>query len=163
MGFQSVDELNTFSFEDCQITGVKLTSEGINLEVEALIVRPENSQNTNFTTSYAGTTQIRLQGGKIVAGCKEGYKYYNANEELISEKPDEAMDVDTLTEILKKADGAYLFSIMENKSPVVGQYRMGLEFVDESEYGGMSDSFWLDFDCDKIIFNWERYMNRVQM
>jgi len=163
MAFQSIDELNTFSFEDCQISDVVFSEDGINIQVEALIVRPENSQNTNFTTSYAGTTQIRLIGGRVLSGCKEGYKYYNANEELISEKPDEPMKAEELKDVLKKSEGAYLFSIRQCEGPENGDYILGLEFVDESEYGGMSDSFQIVLGCDKMIFNWDRYMNRVQM
>ena len=49
MKFESVNELEKFSFEDCVITGLEERPERFILNLEALIVLPENSQNTNFT------------------------------------------------------------------------------------------------------------------
>ena len=85
MGFQSVDELEHFSFRDCQINTFRVTEEGLFLEVEALIVKANNSQNTNYTESYAGTTRILFEDGKLLSGKKDGYKYYDANEVLLSD------------------------------------------------------------------------------
>lgn len=164
MGFQSVDELEQFSFEDCQITSFQIKEEGIFFEVEALIVKARNSQNTNYTDSYAGTTQIRLLGGRILSAFKEGYKYYNANDVLVNEIPDESLSVAEIKAFPKKCDGAFLFA-MEKREDVEGQihYAVGIEFGDDSEYGSnVTDTYQLDVAFDKAIVNWERYMNRVQ-
>ena len=66
MAYKSVDELEHFRFDDCQIDTFVVTENGVELMVEALIVKADNSQNTNYTESYAGTTKIRITDGKLI-------------------------------------------------------------------------------------------------
>lgn len=40
-------------------------------------------------------------------------------------------------------------------------YSLGIEFEDESE-GTVSDSYCLNILFEKAVFEWDRYMNRVQ-
>ena len=49
VAYTSVDELEHFRFDDCQINTFAVTENGVELMVEALIVRADNSQNTNYT------------------------------------------------------------------------------------------------------------------
>ena len=51
VAYKSVDELEHFRFDDCQIDTFAVTENGVELMVEALIVRADNSQNTNYTES----------------------------------------------------------------------------------------------------------------
>ena len=164
MGFQSVDELEHFSFRDCQINTFRVTEEGLFLEVEALIVKANNSQNTNYTDSYAGTTQIRLLGGELLSGFQEGYKYYDANDVLVNEVPDKPLPEAKLKGLPKKCAGAYLFA-MEKREPVNGKqhYAIGIEFAEDSDYGSnLSETYHLEISFQKAVVNWEQYMNRVQ-
>ena len=66
MGFKSVNEIEKFTFDDCVISSFKVNEAGIILVLEALIVDSNNSQNTNYTESYADTTTVRLLDGKII-------------------------------------------------------------------------------------------------
>ena len=43
-----MDEIEQFRFDDCQIGSVRTIGQDLILEVEALIVRANNSQNTNI-------------------------------------------------------------------------------------------------------------------
>ena len=52
VAYKSVDELEHFRFDDCQINTFAVTENGVELMVEALIVRADNSQNTNYTERY---------------------------------------------------------------------------------------------------------------
>ena len=45
VAYKSVDELEHFRFDDCQIDTFAVTENGVELMVEALIVRADNSQN----------------------------------------------------------------------------------------------------------------------
>lgn len=162
MGFQSVNELEQFAFDDCEIVNMELAPGEIRMELEALIVRRNNSQNTNFTESYAGTTHARFVGGRIQNAFKDGYKYYDANEVLKKEVPDKELDKGEIDELIKKAGGAYLY-FAEKEKEENGElfYSFGVEFVDRDE-NTMSDSYTLHLAFEKAIFNWEHYMNRVQ-
>lgn len=161
MQYKSINEINNFSFEDCIINKFEVRDDMICLELEALRVKPENSQNTNYTESYAGTTEVRLLAGKIISGVKDGYRYYNANDELMKETPDEPLGEREILELTKKCEGAYLFSmIQKGETDGLYSYSMGIEFADEENT--MADSYQLEIIFEKAIFEWDFYMNRVQ-
>jgi hypothetical protein len=164
MGYQSVNEVENFSFEDCQISSVQIGEEYLEFEVEALIIKPNNSQNKNYTESYAGTTKIRFQGGRLLSGIKDGYKYYDANEVLQSETPDEELTMEQLLAMLKRSSGAYLYGIqLRRQEDGTFYYTMGVEFVSEEAYDTTpSDSYQLEVVCEQFTVSWESYMNRVQ-
>ena len=162
MGFQSVNEIEQFNFDDCYVTEFEVSESQIDLLLEALIVRKNNSQNSNFTESYAATTGLKLSGGKIISGVKDGFKYYNADDVLIKEVPDEPLSEEQILEFPKLAVGAYLYQMEKEKEESgLYYYNMGFEFVDESD-NTMGDSYRLLVSFEKAVFTWERYMNRVQ-
>ena len=162
MGFRSENEIEQFCFDDCQIIKFEVKENMIRMELEALIVKRNNSQNTNFTESYAGTTEVRLLGGKIIKVVKDGYRYYDANEVLISEIPDKELSYEETEELLKSCNGAYLYFMEKEKEESnIFYYTIGIEFVDKEE-NTMSDSYSMSVSLDKAVFNWEHYMNKVQ-
>ena len=162
MSFKSVNEIEEFRFDDCVISCMEATDSDVRLQVEALIVKPRNSQNTNYTESYAGTTDIIFECGRIVSGVKDGYKYYNADEVLINEVPDTILSEAEIKELMTSCQGAYLYEL-EKKPEEDGLFYCNLciEFVDEAE-NTMADSYRLLVSFENAVFKWEHYMNRVQ-
>lgn len=165
MKFHSVNELENFSFRDAVIGLFEEREQRILLEVEALIVKGSNSQNSRFYDSYADTTQINLVDGHIVSAVKEGFRYYNADGVLQKEVPDEPLTEEQMKELLASCRGAYLFA-MERKADTpdgLFYYSLGIEFGDDSDGTlTMGDSFWLEVTCSAAEVDWERYMNRVE-
>ncbi len=158
MRYKSVDELNNFSFKDCELIEFEKSPEGIKLQVEALIIMPENSQNANFTQSYAGTTEIRFVGGTIDSAVKDGYKYYNADDVLLDEVPDVAMSECEIISIMKNLNSAYLYNVQKEGDFFV----LSVEFADAEEYNTALDSYTIKIKAEKMIVEWDVYMNRVQ-
>lgn len=164
MRFQSINEIEKFSFEDCEIQKFEVQEKQIYMELEALIVRPQNSQNTNYTESYAGTTYVRLQEGRLLSVVKEGYRYYDANDCLISEVPDEMLSAAEIEKMIKRLKGALLFDMEKQKEENgVCTYSMRLEFPNQEEYDDtVTESYELIVEFKQAIFEWDFYMNRVQ-
>ncbi len=164
MGYTSVDEIENFSFEDCQIHSFRIGENHIEKEVEALIVKSYNSQNSNYTKSYAGTTVICMKGGKLLSGIRDGYKYYNADDVLQEEKTDEVLTIEQIHEMLKDSQGAYLYGIeLREKKEDTYYYTMGIEFVSHEAYDTVpADSYQIELSCQQLVIRWDRYMNRVQ-
>lgn len=163
MNYKSINEIESFSYKDCRIVEFKAEKDCITLVLEALIVKKDNSQNTNYTDSYAGTTTVRFIKGKITDGIKDGYKYYDANDILINEVLDRKLTEEELEKLLKQCEGAYLYFLNKNddNKDDMRSYSLGIEFEDESE-GTVSDSYCLNILFEKAVFEWDRYMNRVQ-
>ena len=162
MKYQSIDEIETFSFEDCRICKFQVKENQIYMELEALIVKPDNSQNTNYIESYAGITVAKFIGGKILSGVKDGYKYYDANDVLLNEVPDKPLTEKQLVEFPETCKGAFLFSMAKAKQENnLYYYDMGIEFEDEED-NTAADSYQLQICFEKAVFTWENYLNRVQ-
>jgi hypothetical protein len=162
MGYKSVDEIEKFRYDDCRISSFKVDGDSVRLELEALIVKSDNSQNTNFTESYAGTVMARFIGGKIISGIKDGFRLYDADEKLIKEVEDVELNEEELKSFPKLCEGAYLYRVDRAENNDDRQhYILSIEFADEEE-NTMGDSYQLDIVFDKAVFEWEHYMNRVQ-
>lgn len=157
MSYKSIDEIEQFRFDDCQIQHISVTGQSIELEVEALIVRANNSQNTNYTESYAASTRICLAKGKIDNIIKDGYRYYDANDVLISEVPDSPLSQKEVEAFPASCAGAYLFEMKRTPDG----YNLGIEFEDPEDHT-VGASYQVFVTCDSVVCIWERYLNRVQ-
>lgn len=139
------------------ITKSKITEEGIRLELDALIVRANNSQNSNYTDSYAGETVCNLKKGKITSFIKAGYKYYDANDNLVEEKPDELMEVSD-KDIENILTDIYMPELEKNDD---GTYTLVAEVISE-DISENVDVYIVTIECEEVVITWEHYMNRVQ-
>ena len=158
MKFNSKNEIDKFSFKDAEITGYSGGDNDIEFKLEALIVEPDNSQNSNFTKSYADSAVLRLDKGKILSGFKEGYSYYDANDTLIEKVDDKDMSIDEIEALLKESKGAYLFEVSKCDSG----YIFGIEFVGEDQFDpSEDDTYYITFAGEDITVSWDRYLNKV--
>lgn len=158
MSFKTTNELEHFLFEDCVISNFKVQENSIALEVDGLIILPNNSQNTNYTESYADTASILFTNAKLLSGIKDGYKYYDANEVLVDEVPDQPLSDAELSAFVKNTKGAYLFAIDEGEN-----YILSIEIPNEDEYDtSTTETYQITLSADSISISWERYLNRVQ-
>ncbi|MCQ2519469.1 MAG: hypothetical protein MJ107_02940 [Lachnospiraceae bacterium] len=154
--FKTTNETDKFRYDDCVIKKMIIDEVGISLSVDALIVKADNSQNSNYTESYADTAEVEIKAGKIVNIIRDGYKVFDANDVLLREVPDEEVDINS-----KKwnvlFEGQYLVGINrtdEKKIVII------VELMDE-ESMGVSDSYSVSIECESVDIKWERYLNRV--
>lgn len=156
MAFVSKNELDKFSFADCVCSGFARDNSTIKLTLDALIVKANNSQNSNYTDSYADVTECTIEGVEILAVLKEGYTRYDADDNIIEEVNDEPVAPCDYAEIYKLIEGAYLSRFFKTKEDYL------LEFELADEVGAMADSYEFRLTAKDIIFKWDRYLNRVQ-
>ena len=157
MNFVSVNECDKFAYRDSRINKVNMSDSGITLEVEALIVRRDNSQNSNYTDSYAGDTNIILRAANIDRIIKLGYRKYDANDSLLEEVEDEVVDIPD-SELNYMMTGAYLTGISENEDTSL---TIGIEIPDEDP-SAVTDEYEIIIKTDELRVEWDKYLNRVQ-
>lgn len=159
MKYMSINELDTFDFKDAVIKAFHKMENTILIELEAVIVKANNSQNTNFTTSYAGTCNMTLKGAILQKAILEGYRYYDANDVLKEEVPDTPLEGEALQKVLRELEGAYLWAVVPvcEKENTTGHYlyQLGIEKDEDISY-------WLQIEFLEGCMEWDRYMNRVQ-
>lgn len=162
MSFKSMNEVENFRYDDCRILKRKNTEPDFVLEVEALIVKSNNSQNSNYTESYADVTQICFKNSTIVSGIKDGMRKYDADDHLIEEVEDVVLDENALKQVYDHLDGMYLQGIERINN--TDDYVLFLERANEDPYDTLPvDMYQLKVHCESVIIIWDRYLNRVQM
>lgn len=159
MGYKVTNEVDTFSYRDCYTTEVKCCGNSIVIYVEALIVRSNNSANSNYTNSYAGETRIVFENASISKLIKLGYRKYDAADNLIecvedSEEPFAAIDME------KFMNKVFLTGIARS-SDEDNSYTITIELPDEDP-SAITDEYELTIKCSEVCFCWEQYLNRVQ-
>ena len=184
--FISKNEADHFSYEDSIIKDAQIPEDHITLQVDALIVEPKNSQNTNFQRSYADTATVYFEKGKILKGIKEGYKRYDANDKLLEEVADQELDDEQLGALLAGLREQYLYDLKEvgskkttdgeieksdkntaddesavNGNVGVHQYVLGIEMATDDITGVDADSYQLLVSCSEMKISWARYLNRI--
>ncbi len=161
--FAAKNETEHFSFEDCVIREFERSEGRITLTVEALIVEPKNSQNTNFTRSYADLSKIVFEGGSIRKAVREGFKRYDADDRLLEEIPDEELGKEELEALLSGVRGQYLYDLKEaEKTEEKRSLVLGIEMTTEDLTGVDADSYQILVECSDVIISWDRYLNRIQ-
>lgn len=164
MSFRSVNEIEKFSFEDCVVRTISQEETGLRLELEALIVRPDNSQNTNYTESYAGPTTAHLQNGRVLRVVKEGYRYLDADDNPVEEVADQELSRQEAEVFLKACQEYYLFCMERVKEENgVFTYAVGIEVPAQEVYDTTpTDTYRLEVCFTRAEFVWQLYLNRVQ-
>ena len=167
MRYQSVNEIEQFSFQDCEMISFQIKEDQISMTLEALLVMPGNSQNSNFTMSYAHTTYVRLQRAKLLSAVKDGYKYYDADGNLIKEEPDRTLSPSEISSLSLLFANSYFYAMAKkSERDGVSTYTMHIELPNKSddEYDdSVTDSYTLEVSFEKAIFEWDNYLNKAQL
>ncbi|MBQ1598498.1 MAG: hypothetical protein IIT72_02550 [Lachnospiraceae bacterium] len=166
MKFETVNEIEKFSFRDAKITQLRRSGEDLVLDLEGLIVLPGNSVNREFSASYAKDAVARFTGFAMEAGIKEGLKKYDANENLVSVIEDETLTEEGLEELLmKKMPLSWLYDVQEVSSGEDNrQAVLGIEMPKENESDPteVTDAYQLKISYQECRIGFEGYLSRVQ-
>lgn len=166
MSFISINELEKFSFEDCQIVDVKLSTGKIEFTLEALIVRGNNSQNANYTDSYADTCTLTLVDSEILSIVEEGYKNYDADDNLISEVPDKEISLLESVSLFSSFKEQYLCAAEcdeKTANYLIFTFEVDTGTLNEA---GITDpylpTYLVQIKFSSATVEWDRYLNKVQ-
>ena len=162
MGFYAENELHHFNYDDCRIVNAYRQDKNICLEVEALIVTPQNSANEQLTSSYADITKIVFSDAELVGGVKDGLKKYDADDQLIEEIPDVILSKEEMEDLFSHLKESYLYgaAAVDDHST---EYVIGIDMADNTLESMLeAPSYQLRIKCSKVSCYWNRYLNRVQ-
>lgn len=142
------------SVGDAEVFLKGLRARWLELYVEGAVVKDNNSQNEYYTDKYADQMEIRFKNPVIEAVLLEGHKYYDANDNLVEEVPDQKLAEDEYEKIFGKFKENYIFY---GGKPEADKkcYQMIVD-VDE-------DSYIVSFYYDKVIAGWNHFLNKANM
>lgn len=161
MSYITENELHTFGFQDAYVEHFELTENQMDIALEGVIVRDENKNNSQYMDSYAKHFTLQLMGMRIIKAYKEGFKYYDANDVLLREVPNEEMEVESFIKLFKSLEQPYFYGVNRLEDDAAGKfvYEFGVEERQAMEAG---NTYWFTAVFDKSVAAWEGYMNRVQ-
>jgi len=165
MSFLSINELEKLDFTDCQITDINLT-DNLELTLEALIICARNSQNANYTDSYADEAKMVFKNVNIEAVTEEGYRSFDADGNLMSEVLDKPIAKEDIKSVISSLKNGYMFNVScEEKKDDKLTYIIEVD-IDESNDNGVIDptlpTYEIKLSFSQVSVTWERYLNRVQ-
>ena len=142
------------SVGDAEVSLKGLRARWLELYVEGAVVKDNNSQNEYYTDKYADQMEIRFKNPVIEAVLLEGHKYYDANDNLVEEVPDQKLAEDEYEKIFGKFKENYIFY---GGKPEADKkcYQMIVD-VDE-------DSYIVSFYYYKVIAGWNHFLNKANM
>ena len=163
MKFVSKNELGLFDFSDCRISNVKCDGNMLEFTLESLIVLENNSQNSNYTKSYADTTIMTLKNCTIQSAYIAGYKVYDANDNLVEQIDDISVEKTEYKKMIEGFKDSYLCRVMKCESDQGYVYELEVEQEGEEQFQDLrSDMYVVKVEFLEAVCEWDRYLNRVQ-
>ena len=160
MKYSSVDEIDTLSFRDATIVRCVFSAkQGIlELELDGAVVRENNSANELYTDRYVSDMQVRFIETDVEAVLLEGHKYYDANDVLVETVPDTIIEKERYDDIVKSFEGRVIFyaGTPKDKVDTASDRKCFQMIVDVEE-----DSYVMSFYYDKVVAQWEHFMNKA--
>ncbi|MGN1156729.1 MAG: hypothetical protein ACI4TK_11160 [Agathobacter sp.] len=157
MKFKVQDQLDTFAFRDVEVVSCELTEDALRMTMRGVISKYNNPCNERFQDWYILEAYARFEGAKITNCYKEGMKYYDANNVLLEEVPDEPIVPDAYADTIKLFQNSCMFMLIQKESQADDQKSVEVAF--DLEEG--NDTYWVEFAYDRVIIEWDRYANKV--
>lgn len=161
MKFQTIDEMDAFSFEDSVVEKLEIRDGEIFFQFSGALVKENNSQNARYQDMYCGTIELTLQGAEIARFVKEGMKYFDADGNLLREIPNEDVPAPAQEEILKRLASGTVFTTVKDEVESGYAYEFGID-VPQVEDEEEVDTFWLCIIFEHAMAGWDRYCSPVE-
>lgn len=157
MKFKVVDQLDKFGFRDVQLSACELTDGVLRMTMAGAISKYNNPCNERYQDWYILEAYARFEGAEITNCYKEGMKYYDANNVLLEEIPDEPISAADYDTTLKLCKDGIMFVLLSKEDSADGKKCVEIAIDIEEN----NDTYWVEFTYDRVIIEWDRYANKV--
>lgn len=157
MRFIVENSFAAFSFKDANIVSWEMHEQHMQMQLNGVIALANNPCNEEMVDRYVDVVQLRMRNVSIKNMLIEGYKYYDANDVLQEEVPDQVIPVIDYPKIIKECSQqqGFLFQIEEEIKGEEKLYHFSID-VEEKTY-------LVTLQMEKAIMEWDRFMNRTGM
>lgn len=116
MKYSTTNEWDHFGFEEAYISEIQKINGCLQLTLDQVMIRPENSQNRDIREMRTNGLNLKIQDAEVTRLVEEGYQVYNADGKLMEQYEDQEMQPECYNEILKSfADGEGCIYSLEKK------------------------------------------------
>lgn len=116
MKYSTTNEWEHFGFEEAYISEIQKINGYLQLTLDQVMIRPENSQNRDIREMRTNGLNFKIQDAEVKRLVEEGYQVYNADGKLMEQYEDQEIQPECYNEILKSfADGESCIYSLEKK------------------------------------------------
>lgn len=157
MKYKCVNELDKFMFQDAEVKKMKFNQGLMTMVLLGVAARHNNPSNDTLVDRYLDDTEIRFKSPVITRFLLEGAKYYDANNVLQREVPDQDISENQYKEIFQKMqEDGKVFVVTPKPAKNGGECCCEIA-VDVEE-----DTYWVEVEFEKAVVEWEHFLNKVQ-
>lgn len=155
MKYKCVNNLDTFVFHDARVEKSAYNPGVLEMEFLGAVAKFNNPCNETMADRYIDNVTFRAKNPTITKFFLEGAKYYNADDVLEREVPDEDVTEDAYTETFRSLKDGYVFVLNEKKAEEEGKICF------EAAVDVEDDTYWVEVVCDKVVLEWNNFQNRT--
>ncbi|MBO5484241.1 MAG: subtilin biosynthesis sensor protein SpaK [Lachnospiraceae bacterium] len=155
MSYRTVDEAENFEFQDAEILEMKLEREHLVFNLGYVTILPENSCNRDIRKMGTNELMLQIQHAKILRFVEEGYKVYDADENLTGTFEDREVPAEEYTKMFETLVQGNIYSLI--KKNLDGETE-GYEY--EISMDANEHTYQLIVTGTHDVQVWERFMNR---
>lgn len=151
MKYSTTNEWEHFGFEEAYISEIQKINGYLQLTLDQVMIRPENSQNRDIREMRTNGLNFKIQDAEVKRLVEEGYQVYNADGKLMEQYEDQEIQPECYNEILKSfADGESCIYSLEKKENTY------IFTIDASS--GRTYVLYVSGTCD--VEEWNRFFNK---
>lgn len=111
MKYQTIDSLDDFSFTEAAIFDVEYTSSHLKLQLANVTILSSNEHNRDIMDMRTNDLILTFEQPIIHVIIEEGYKVYDANEQLIEKVPDKIISETEYASMIQSLPESSIYSI----------------------------------------------------
>lgn len=111
MKYQSVDHLNDFSFDEAAIFDVDFSASHLKFQLANVTILSTNQHNRDIMDMRTNDLILTFEEPVFSSIIEEGYKIYDANENLIEEIPDTVISQNDYPSVFSSLIETTIYSI----------------------------------------------------
>ena len=156
MKYMTTNEFAHFGFGEAHVGDIQLTDGFFRMELDNVMILPENSCNRDIRTMRTNNLLFKVQGGKVESLIREGVKIYDANGNFKEQTSDVALPREEYKDAAEQIADGYIFSAEKEEADGAIRYTFLIDGTDDCTYC-------LKVDGSGDTEEWDRFMNPESM
>ena len=151
MKYKSIDALGEFQFSDSPILDSECNSNSLKFQLANVTILASNTNNRDIMDMRTNDLILTFEDATITSFIAEGYKVYDANNNLTESVADEPFSKENYAQIIHNLSEATIYSIEEISN---NQCVINMDIIPEMR------TYSLTLSYSHSIAQWDRFLKK---
>ena len=148
MKYKTINELETFDFQESFINDIEYALGKLSFSLDNVTIKSSNSHNRDIADMRTNQLILTFQNVTIEQIVEEGYKLYDADNNLQEAVDDRIVNETEYNEVLKNLVNCYFYSIESSEN----QYTLNID----TDF----HTFSIKLQCEQAVAEWDKFMRK---